>query len=413
MKEFAAHGPHVAEVQGLYGAFVFSERLFQKIWMRREFTEEGLRTNDGRSLRILHPGKWNRLGGPDFRDARLLLDNQPVNGDVELHLHAEDWKAHGHSDDAMYDGVVLHVVLFPTKDDSTRAGLRVLPVVALLPNLMRGLEEYATDDTIEIMSGGFHDESFGALANFDDDALRECLRTAAEKRWQAKVRYAAVRIARLGWGEACHVTALEILGFRYNRAAMVSFAARHPLPVWLKGDDPRAWETPMAWQLQGVRPNNHPKLRLTQYAQWVRQEPNWPDRLLILAAHILENVAISRSTRDVRSESAAKSLRTKFSERLSGGVIGGTRLDTLVCDGWLPLLGAVTRLDFSGVWFHWFVGDMPDAVTMTLRELGVFSGAQHPACHGYAQGLLGWVIEREALRSLTEGSSRGVGLDNT
>ena len=78
----------MAEIQGLYGPFVFSERLLQKIWLRGEFNAARAMVEDGRPLRVVHPGRWNLLGGPDFRHARLRLGEQELAGDVELRLAA-------------------------------------------------------------------------------------------------------------------------------------------------------------------------------------------------------------------------------------------------------------------------------------------------------------------------------------
>jgi hypothetical protein len=51
----------VAEIQGLYGPFTFTERLLQKIWLRGEFDAAHAIAEDGRTLRILSPGRWNLL----------------------------------------------------------------------------------------------------------------------------------------------------------------------------------------------------------------------------------------------------------------------------------------------------------------------------------------------------------------
>jgi hypothetical protein len=132
----------VAEVQGLYGAFSFPERLLQKIWLRGDFDGSSARTADGRGIKVLHPGRWNHLGGPDFAGARLVIGGVETVGAVELHLHAKDWAAHGHASDHAYDGVVLHAVLFPCEEPFTRgAGGREIPILCLLPLLHHGLEE--------------------------------------------------------------------------------------------------------------------------------------------------------------------------------------------------------------------------------------------------------------------------------
>ena len=110
-------------MQGLYGTFSFSELLLQKIWWRGDFERERTVTTEGVPVRVVHAGKWNRLGGPDFRVARVVLaDGRKVTGDVELHLHAADWNANGHANDPAYDGVCLHVVFFRRRRDNAHAG---------------------------------------------------------------------------------------------------------------------------------------------------------------------------------------------------------------------------------------------------------------------------------------------------
>src|SRR5829696_5876974 len=90
----------VAEIQGLYGAFSFPEKLLQKVWLRGDFNRAIATTTDGRAVRVTHPGKWNLLGGPDFRAARIALgDGEHFMADVEVHLRAADWDVHGHARD--------------------------------------------------------------------------------------------------------------------------------------------------------------------------------------------------------------------------------------------------------------------------------------------------------------------------
>src|SRR5581483_2798254 len=147
--------PALAEIQGLYGAFSFPEKLLQKIWLRGDFDRAAAATTDGRAVRVLHPGRWNLLGGPDFRDARLALaDAREATGDVEVHLHAADWEAHGHAGDRAYDRVQLHVVLFPPEPGHvTRGGDgQPIPVLALLPLLHHDLEEYAAEEAVEVLA---------------------------------------------------------------------------------------------------------------------------------------------------------------------------------------------------------------------------------------------------------------------
>ncbi|MCX6956628.1 MAG: hypothetical protein NTV51_31245, partial [Verrucomicrobia bacterium] len=108
-------------------------------------------------------------------------------------------------------------------------------------------------------------------------------------------------------------------------------------------------------------------------------------------------------TREVRRAWGFTGLRARFVHEVCADVVGGTRLDNLVCDGFLPLLAARETAGegagrWPGLWQHWFAGDLPPLVLRGLRELGVFTGPVRPACHGLAQGLLGWLLAQEARR---------------
>jgi hypothetical protein len=73
------------------------EKLLQIIWQHQRLRRGELKTADGKTLRVLHPGFASAEGGPDFRGAVLQFgDEPPVAGDVEIDLQANGWHAHGH-----------------------------------------------------------------------------------------------------------------------------------------------------------------------------------------------------------------------------------------------------------------------------------------------------------------------------
>ena len=84
---------------------------------------------NGSSLRVLSPGRWNRMPGPDFRNSKLELDGTTLRGDVEVHVKTSDWISHGHGGDPAYDGVILHVV---RRDDTSPGNVAFLPESAVL-----------------------------------------------------------------------------------------------------------------------------------------------------------------------------------------------------------------------------------------------------------------------------------------
>src|SRR5438067_341530 len=116
-------------------------------------------------------------------------------------------------------------------------------------------------------------------------------RRAADARWRQKIHFAQLRVQRLGWEAACHHLALEILGYRFNRAPMLRVAGRWPLPAWIAGEisaDAAYAGEAGGWSLQGVRPANQPRTRLRQYAEWIAGHPDWPARMQAVAVTLPE-----------------------------------------------------------------------------------------------------------------------------
>lgn len=391
----------VAEFQGLYGPFTVAERVLQKIWLQRDFDFSAARLTDGRRLDIISPGEWNLLGGPDFHGVQLRIDGREMRGDVEVHFHDTDWRAHGHSSNPAYDGVVLHVLLFPPENRAAPVLLRngtVLPTLVLLPLLYRDLEEYAADDALESITARDEWRRFAELGRRSKYEIERILRALAEDRWRQKVHFASLRIAKLGWPEAAHQTALEILGYKRNRTAMLATAAHYPLAAWTEAprDLAATFEAGRAcWQLHGVRPANHPRIRLRQYADWVRACPDWPARLEHLVASVPISPVGQGSVGEARQKADLPRWRDEFARSITGEAVGGTRLDTLVCDGLIPLAAARSGRDLSAMWFNWYLGDVPLAVRQAMTRLGMADGRKHPFCHGFGQGLLGWLLEQK------------------
>src|SRR5436305_9642592 len=73
------------------------EDLLQAIWQHQRLRREELKTADGRSVRVLHPGFRSVEGGPDFRGAVVQWeDDRPRSGDIEVDIRPSGWRALGH-----------------------------------------------------------------------------------------------------------------------------------------------------------------------------------------------------------------------------------------------------------------------------------------------------------------------------
>lgn len=100
------------------------EAEIQQLCGSGAFRGQSLRALSGERYVALYEGRRGAGAGPDFRDA-VLVDDQGARrvGDVEIHLRAANWRAHGHDRDHRYDAVTLHVVLNAGADrDTTLAG---------------------------------------------------------------------------------------------------------------------------------------------------------------------------------------------------------------------------------------------------------------------------------------------------
>jgi hypothetical protein len=86
---------------------------------------------DGSFYQLLFAGRPGGASGPDVRDAVVMpypwsvADVWEPNarrrvGDVEFHVRAGDWEAHGHQHDPRYNNVILHIVLFCDGSTFTR-----------------------------------------------------------------------------------------------------------------------------------------------------------------------------------------------------------------------------------------------------------------------------------------------------
>ncbi len=399
--------PLVSEMPGAYGPYTLSELVLQKIWHRRLYSDHHLRTLDGRRLHIIHPGRWNRQEGPDFLGAEFLLEETHLCGDVEIHFRLQDWQSHGHSAQPAFSKVALHVVLFPPQSAPQMdlfAPAPQIPVLVLLPYLLHDLEEYASLDELGLLDSA---QALGeSWRELPENERRHRLQEKALQRWRQKLCFANTRLGYLGWENLCHQTALEILGYRRNRAPMTQIGILYPLSRLLQEmpSPDQLVASVQGWKLSGLRPANHPRQRLAQYLEWIRQVPLWPEQLrdLRLPTRRAEETA-SAWRQKVRLPVWRKSLCLT----IVAGQITGPRFDTLVCDGFLPLLAVagIDEKDCLACWLHWYPGDVPQSWRTFLQAAGLTENRSHPISHGLLQGVLQVFLEQQ---DLAEGRGKAV-----
>lgn len=135
-----------------------TELEFQYCWNHVLFNRDSLRTYSGKSVEIIDVGRWNSGPGPDFLEARLLLNGLEFRGAVELHLCSQDWIRHGHHQDPCYNSVVLHVLPHEAASEHmdviNEAGYAVESLY-IQPDWQKKTQIKAPCEIIEIQSGLF------------------------------------------------------------------------------------------------------------------------------------------------------------------------------------------------------------------------------------------------------------------
>lgn len=86
------------------------ENFLHYLWKFSLFDISNLAAVHGEKIQILNVGTHNKNAGPDFFNAKLVIDGQLWAGNVEIHIKASDWYVHHHEQDSAYDNVILHVV---------------------------------------------------------------------------------------------------------------------------------------------------------------------------------------------------------------------------------------------------------------------------------------------------------------
>ncbi len=299
-----------------------AERLLQAIWARQRIQRDQLRTTDGRTVKVLHPGFWNREAGPDFRGGMVQIDDEPARvGDIEIDLRSEGWRSHGHDRNPSFSNVVLHVVWNPTERVPENLATIVIRdrLDAPLAELYRLLEGELPPPMTDEQQG----RCSAPLQALDSGQRHKLLSEAARIRLDTRASQLLARSRQVGWEQALIEGLLRALGYKHNawpmqrlgelapalaetfresktdavhwqalllgvsgllpaelKRASASDYLRHMWDLWWRERDRLAPLILPAklWRMSGIRPANHPQRRLALAAHWLA-DPQFFKRL--------------------------------------------------------------------------------------------------------------------------------------
>jgi hypothetical protein len=207
------------------------EKLLQAVWQHQRLLREQLRTLDGQTVRILHPGFCNHEGGPDFRGAVVQFgDDAPISGDVEVDIQAGGWRAHGHDVNPNFKSVILHVIWDGTGvhasacqgkySNTLKRELQPAPLALAIRNKLDApldeLSLWLNSDESESLPENLRGQCSAPLRELSPEKLRELLLQAAQIRFRGKAAQFAARARQVGWEQTLWEGIFRALGYKHN-----------------------------------------------------------------------------------------------------------------------------------------------------------------------------------------------------
>ena len=216
-----------------------SESFLAQVWQQQLAGREPLVTAGGDTVEVLHPGRPTHDCGPDFRDALIAINGHPpLQGDVELHINARDWRAHGHHKDPNYDRVILHVAMRSDGNVSSplRNGGRV-PVLALSQSLSGSTDELRG----QLCQPPFGEEPcYQAFLRYGKDEVTQVVEEAGDERFRHKARRFEAALVSREADQVLYEGLMRALGYSQNKAPFEKLARVLPLSAfegWAKLGD--------------------------------------------------------------------------------------------------------------------------------------------------------------------------------
>ncbi|MCX6251099.1 MAG: DUF2851 family protein [Bacteroidetes bacterium] len=301
-----------------------TEEFLHYLWEYR-LLKPDLQTCDGVELTILHPGKHNRDGGPDFFNSRIRIRDTIWAGNVEIHVNASDWLRHRHQEDPAYENVILHVVFENDINIVDRYGkiLPVLEVKGCFPetiysryrDFILNRSWIPCEPQLKDVPGFVFDQWSAALV----------LERLEQKIHLMKQSWAS---NQYDWEETCYQFLFKAFGFKINAHAFELLAKSiswrtlqkhrdHPFQLesllfgqagMLMGDFSEEYPQKLAkeyeflrqkyeldsiekgiWKFLRLRPSNFPTIRIAQLASLIEAKEN-------LFSEILESGSVEKLT---------------------------------------------------------------------------------------------------------------------
>ena len=200
------------------------EQLLHYTWKHKLFPLKALLTTDGREVEIIDTGLHNRNAGPDFFNAKIIVDGTLWVGNIEIHQRSSDWYSHGHEKDEHYNNVILHVVGSADTDVYTADG-------RCLPQLILPVPEHVEQHYRELLSVDQYPPCYKIIPSLSKLMVHSWLSALQTERLEQKTEAIRRRVEYCdgSWEAGYFVTLARNYGFGINGDAFEAWAKSIPL----------------------------------------------------------------------------------------------------------------------------------------------------------------------------------------
>lgn len=204
-------------------------------------------TDSGEDVEVISYGTRNYDSGPDYRNAKVRIGSKVYNGDIEVHRDFKNWAEHSHPKDRRYNSVILHVVMWDSKErESPKLRIkRNLPSVILSNHLTASIHEI-WQEIISNPSGKFRLPCYEKNYSADDTVILKMLHKTAAERLELKANRIKHRLLEFSdknnelprakgiWEQVIYEFIFEALGFAKNKEQMMELSSAATLKLLSK-----------------------------------------------------------------------------------------------------------------------------------------------------------------------------------
>jgi len=208
------------------------EEFLHYLWKYGLYDHNKLCDNEGNRIIVIHPGEYNRDSGPDFFNARLLIDGTAWAGNVEIHVNSSHFDAHGHQNDPAFNNVILHVVAVNDKKVFNTKGEELLTTE--MP-----VDEVYYERYLSIVNNPFTIACQDEITGIERVHIIHWLNSVATERLQLKAEAVLKIYSETGndWDETFYRILTRYFGFRVNTGPFEMLASALPFRIIRKHAD--------------------------------------------------------------------------------------------------------------------------------------------------------------------------------